>query len=80
VERVRGISERLAERGYDLMLFDVETPGQRTDALRDFAQRDRVDGLSSSRSGLLTTRSTRCSTTTSPSYWSTSVIPDSRTS
>jgi DNA-binding LacI/PurR family transcriptional regulator len=45
VERVRGISERLAERGYDLMLFDVETPGQRTDALRDFAQRDRVDGL-----------------------------------
>jgi DNA-binding LacI/PurR family transcriptional regulator len=27
------------------MLFDVETPGQRADALRDFAQRDRVDGL-----------------------------------
>jgi DNA-binding LacI/PurR family transcriptional regulator len=45
VERLRGISERLAEHGYDLMLFDVETPGQRTDALRDFAQRDRVDGL-----------------------------------
>jgi DNA-binding LacI/PurR family transcriptional regulator len=45
VERVRGISERLTEHGYDLMLFDVETPGQRTDALRDFAQRDRVDGL-----------------------------------
>jgi DNA-binding LacI/PurR family transcriptional regulator len=45
VERLRGISERLTEDGYDLMLFDVETPGQRTDALRDFAQRDRVDGL-----------------------------------
>ena len=45
VERLRGISERLAQHGYDLMLFDVETPGQRTDALRDFAQRDRVDGL-----------------------------------
>jgi LacI family transcriptional regulator/LacI family repressor for deo operon, udp, cdd, tsx, nupC, and nupG len=45
VERLRGISEHLAEHGYDLMLFDVETPGQRTDALRDFAQHDRVDGL-----------------------------------
>ena len=45
VERLRGISERLADYGYDLMLFDVETPGQRTDALREFARRDRVDGL-----------------------------------
>jgi DNA-binding LacI/PurR family transcriptional regulator len=45
VERLRGISQHLAEHDYDLMLFDVETPGQRTDALRDFAQRDRVDGL-----------------------------------
>jgi DNA-binding LacI/PurR family transcriptional regulator len=45
VERLRGISERLVEHGYDLMLFDVETPGQRSDALRDFAQHDRVDGL-----------------------------------
>ncbi|HMI72717.1 MAG TPA: LacI family DNA-binding transcriptional regulator, partial [Solirubrobacteraceae bacterium] len=45
VERLRGISERLVQHGYDLMLFDVETPGQRADALRDFAQRDRVDGL-----------------------------------
>jgi DNA-binding LacI/PurR family transcriptional regulator len=45
VERVRGISERLARHGYDLVLFDVETPDQRADALRDFARRDRVDGL-----------------------------------
>jgi DNA-binding LacI/PurR family transcriptional regulator len=45
VERLRGISERLADHGYDLMLFDVETPGQRADALRDFARHDRVDGL-----------------------------------
>jgi DNA-binding LacI/PurR family transcriptional regulator len=45
VERLRGISERLVQHGYDLMLFDVETPRQRADALRDFAQRDRVDGL-----------------------------------
>jgi DNA-binding LacI/PurR family transcriptional regulator len=45
VERLHGISERLARHGYDLMLFDVETPEQREDALRDFASRDRVDGL-----------------------------------
>ncbi len=45
VERLRGISERLTHHGYDLMLFDVETPDQRTDALRDFARHDRVDGL-----------------------------------
>jgi DNA-binding LacI/PurR family transcriptional regulator len=43
VERMRGVAERLAERGYDLMLFDVETPQQRADALGDFARR--VDGL-----------------------------------
>jgi LacI family transcriptional regulator/LacI family repressor for deo operon, udp, cdd, tsx, nupC, and nupG len=45
VERLRGVVGRLAHRGYDLLLFDVEAPEQRTDALRDFAQRDRVDGL-----------------------------------
>jgi DNA-binding LacI/PurR family transcriptional regulator len=43
VERVRGVSERLAGAGYDLMLFDVETPKQRRSALGDFARR--VDGL-----------------------------------
>jgi DNA-binding LacI/PurR family transcriptional regulator len=45
VERVRGISDRLAERGYDLVLFDVETVLQRADAFHDFASRARVDGL-----------------------------------
>ncbi|MGH2945910.1 MAG: LacI family DNA-binding transcriptional regulator [Solirubrobacteraceae bacterium] len=45
VERLRGISERLTRHGYDMMLFDVETPDQRADALRDFARHDRVDGL-----------------------------------
>jgi DNA-binding LacI/PurR family transcriptional regulator len=45
VERVRGISDRLAERGYDLVLFDVETVHQRADAFLDFASRARVDGL-----------------------------------
>jgi DNA-binding LacI/PurR family transcriptional regulator len=45
VERLRGISECLVRHGYDLMLFDVETPDQRADALSDFARHDRVDGL-----------------------------------
>ena len=45
VERVRGVAERAAARGYDLMLFHVETPEQRTAAFRDFARHDRVDGL-----------------------------------
>jgi DNA-binding LacI/PurR family transcriptional regulator len=45
IERLRGVVMRLAERGYDLVLFDVETPKQRSDAFRDFANHDRVDGL-----------------------------------
>jgi DNA-binding LacI/PurR family transcriptional regulator len=45
VERLRGVVGGLARRGYDLLLFDVEAPEQRADALRDFARRDRLDGL-----------------------------------
>src|SRR5919107_2850986 len=45
VERLRGVVGGLARRGYDLLLFDVEAPEQRVDALRDFARSDRVDGL-----------------------------------
>ena len=46
LERLRGVVERLRERGdYDLLLFDVETLAQRADAFRDFARSDRVDGL-----------------------------------
>jgi DNA-binding LacI/PurR family transcriptional regulator len=45
VERLRGVADRAAERGYDLMLFAVETPEQRAGAFRDFARLDRVDGL-----------------------------------
>jgi DNA-binding LacI/PurR family transcriptional regulator len=45
VERLRGVSQRAGGHGYGLMLFDVETPQQRADAFRDFARRDRVDGL-----------------------------------
>jgi DNA-binding LacI/PurR family transcriptional regulator len=45
VERLRGVVGRLARRGYDLLLLDIEAPEQRAGALLDFAQRDRVDGL-----------------------------------
>jgi DNA-binding LacI/PurR family transcriptional regulator len=45
VERLRGVVERVGARGYDLVLYDVETPAQRVDAFREFARRARVDGL-----------------------------------
>jgi LacI family transcriptional regulator/LacI family repressor for deo operon, udp, cdd, tsx, nupC, and nupG len=45
VERVRGVASRLSARGYDLVLFDVETPAQRADAFATFARRDRVAAL-----------------------------------
>src|SRR5215210_1898985 len=45
VERLRGVVDRVGEHGYDLMIYDIETPAQRVDAFRDFAKRARVDGL-----------------------------------
>lgn len=45
VERVRGIVAGLAGSGYDLVLFDVETPAQRDDHLRSLMRRDRAAGL-----------------------------------
>ena len=48
IERVRGVVERLGplgRPGYDLLLFDVEAPKQRADAMRNLARRDRVAGL-----------------------------------
>jgi DNA-binding LacI/PurR family transcriptional regulator len=45
VERLRGVSQRAGQRGYGLMLFDVETPEQRAGAVRDFARPGRLDGL-----------------------------------
>ncbi len=47
-ERLRGVVARLGRGGrrdYDLLLFDVEAPEQREDAMRDLARRDRVAGL-----------------------------------
>ncbi|MGZ4269748.1 MAG: LacI family DNA-binding transcriptional regulator [Solirubrobacteraceae bacterium] len=45
VERLRGIDDIVGTSPYDLMLFNVETPEQRTAALARFARRDRVDGV-----------------------------------
>jgi DNA-binding LacI/PurR family transcriptional regulator len=44
-ERLRGAIGRLSDRGYDVVLFAVETARQRADAFGSFARRDRVDGL-----------------------------------
>jgi DNA-binding LacI/PurR family transcriptional regulator len=43
--RLRGITDRTASEDYELMIFDVQTPKQRDDALRKLARRDRVDAL-----------------------------------
>jgi LacI family transcriptional regulator len=45
VERVRGIVAGLADSGYDLMLFDVESEGRQRRAFELVAQQDRADGL-----------------------------------
>lgn len=48
IERLRGVVARLSgggARAYDLLLFDIEAPEQRADAMRDLADRHRVAGL-----------------------------------
>jgi DNA-binding LacI/PurR family transcriptional regulator len=45
IERLRGVVAQLAEHDYDVVLFSVENPQQRADALRNFASHHRVDGL-----------------------------------
>jgi LacI family transcriptional regulator/LacI family repressor for deo operon, udp, cdd, tsx, nupC, and nupG len=48
IERLRGVVSRLGRHdraGYDLLLFDVEAPEQRSDAMRELARRNRVAGL-----------------------------------
>ncbi|WP_081686184.1 LacI family DNA-binding transcriptional regulator [Candidatus Solirubrobacter pratensis] len=44
-ERLRGLSTGLSERGYLLLLADVETPEQRAAAFTDLASRHAVEGL-----------------------------------
>jgi len=45
IERLRGVSHRLATEGYELILHDVERPDQRRDLFRSLAARGRIDGL-----------------------------------
>ena len=43
--RLRGIADLAAAEDYEVMIFDVQTPKQRDDALVKLARRDRVDAL-----------------------------------
>ncbi len=45
VERLRGIEHTLLDSGYDLILYNVETPEQRDQYFRDIPRRERVDGV-----------------------------------
>jgi LacI family transcriptional regulator len=45
VERLRGVTRRLASSGYQVTLFDVERPEQGDAALRSLSVKGRVDGL-----------------------------------
>ena len=45
VERLRGIEHTLLDSGYDLILYNVETPEQRDLYFRDIPRRERVDGV-----------------------------------
>lgn len=45
VERLRGVTRRLATSGYQVTLFDVELPEQGDAALRSLARKGRIDGL-----------------------------------
>lgn len=45
VERLRGIESLIAGSGYDLMVYNVETPSRRDDCFRSMASASRVDGL-----------------------------------
>jgi DNA-binding LacI/PurR family transcriptional regulator len=45
VERLRGIENALAENGYDLVLYNVETPEKRDRYMRSIPRRNRVDGV-----------------------------------
>ena len=45
VERLRGVTRRLAAAGYQVTLFDIERPEQAATAFRSLAGKGRVDGL-----------------------------------
>jgi DNA-binding LacI/PurR family transcriptional regulator len=45
VERLRGVVTALSGSGYDLIVFDLESPESQDATLRDLTQRGRVDGV-----------------------------------
>jgi LacI family transcriptional regulator, galactose operon repressor len=45
IERLRGVSHKLASEGFQLVLHDVERPAQRYELFRGLAARGRIDGL-----------------------------------
>jgi LacI family transcriptional regulator len=45
VERLRGVDDVVGDSAYDLTLFNIETREQRRAAMRQFARRERVDGV-----------------------------------
>jgi DNA-binding LacI/PurR family transcriptional regulator len=45
VERLRGVVAAIGDSGYDLVLFDVESPHHRDEHLAALTRRDRADGL-----------------------------------
>src|SRR5919112_202103 len=45
IERLRGVSQTLANEGFQLILHDVERPDQRRELFRSLAARGRIDGL-----------------------------------
>lgn len=45
VERIRGVVRGCADSGYDVVLFDVETPGQRDHIVERLVRGDGVDGV-----------------------------------
>jgi len=45
VERLRGVVESLRSSEYDLILFNVDSPAQRTEYFQTLVRRDRADGF-----------------------------------
>jgi LacI family transcriptional regulator len=45
VQRLQGVVAAMRGSAYDLTVFDVETPHQRTDRLREIGRGDRADGV-----------------------------------
>ena len=45
VERLRGVENTLAETGYDLIIYNVETPERRDLCFREVPRRERADGV-----------------------------------